>query len=481
MDALIGREAEVEILNDLYDSGSSEMVAIYGRRRVGKTFLVSEVFKGRLTFVHSGLSPIDQVKGTNSRMKAQLRHFRDSLVLQGSEDKSILDSWLDAFFRLELFLQSKDDGSRQVVFLDEIQWMDTPRSCFMTGLEAFWNSWACFRDNIMLIICGSSTSWVLNKVIHNHGGLYGRVTRQIHLMPFDLSQCEQFLESHHMGLSRYDVVQVYMALGGIPYYLRYLDPKLSFPQNMDALFFKDGAPLRDEFDQLFSSAFAKPEAMKKIVRVLEARRRGFTRDEIIQRSGIPEGGDLSKHLKALIESGFITMYIGFGENRNTRLYKLIDPFCLFYLGFKEGDMDSSGWADKTGSPSIAAWRGLAFENVCFNHVPQIKKALGISGVATRESLWSKRGDGEDSGTQIDMIIERKDNIVDICEAKFLSDPFPIDKEYHFVLERRKRLVAENVPKKMTVRNVLICTFGLKKTEYRWDFAAVVTIDDLFER
>lgn len=482
MSEVIGREKEIRILNELYDRGDSEFVAVYGRRRVGKTFLINQTFRGRFTFVHSGLSPVDEDARSDGRMKAQLRHFYDSLVIQGMEPSKPPESWLDAFLMLEMFLQKRDDGSRQLVFIDEIQWMDTPKAFFITGLEAFWNGWACYRDNVMLVICGSSTSWVLDKVINNHGGLYGRVTRRIHLEPFDLRQCELLLDSRHVEMSRYEIAQAYMVLGGIPYYLSYLDPDLSLQQNMDALFFGRKAILRNEFDLLFSSTFARPEIMKSIVRVLGTRSRGFTRMELLERTGALAGGDFSNHLKALIEGGFIIRYEGFGESRKDKLYKLIDPFCLFYLRFidEAGSANLVGWSDCMMTPAAAAWRGLAFENICFSHIPQIKMALGIPGVSTRESLWSKRGDETGEGTQIDLIIERRDDTTDICEAKFLKDEFASSKEYHLILERRKSLVSEHMPRRTTVRNVLITTFGLKKNAYRWDFSAVITLDKLFE-
>lgn len=468
---IVGRIPEIEKLTDLYESDQAELVAVYGRRRVGKTFLVNELFKGRFTFMHSGLSPIEVPTDSLGRKADQLAHFHRSLRAQGAAAETCPSSWLDAFYMLEDLLQVRDDGSRQLVFLDEIQWTDTPKSGFMRGLEAFWNGWACHR-NIIVIVCGSSASWMLDRLINDHGGLYDRVTWQLHLMPFDLSECEEYLLSNGVDVSRYDTVQYYMALGGVPYYLRYVDPKMSFEQNMDALFFRKQSPLRNEFSRLFSSTFSNPGTMEAIVRAVGSLNRGLTRQELSKEAGVPDGGTLTKYLESLEEGGFIMRYTPFGEGRREARYKLIDPFCLFRLTFG----DAASWSKAAGT---AAWRGIAFENVCFNHVPQIKQVLGISGVATRESLWSKRGDEDDEGTQVDLILERADNIVEICEAKFLSEPFSVDKEYHFVLERRKRLVSENVPKKRTVRNILISTYGLERTGYRWDFAAVVTLDDLF--
>ena len=269
---MIGREKEQKKLRDLYESGESEFVAVYGRRRVGKTYLIDETFRGQITFRHAGLSPVstdaDDAAG-NRHMKEQLNHFYQSLLMAGMAERKPPASWLEAFYMLEQFLVEKDDREgRLLIFLDEIQWMDTPKAGFMTGLEAFWNNFACCRHNIMLVVCGSSTSWILDKLVNNHGGLYGRLTYQIDLQPFSLYECEQYFLSKGFSLSRYDIVQAYMTVGGIPYYLNYFEKDQSVSQNIQAIFFDRTAPLRDEFDRLFFSLFTNPEVMKSLVTAL---------------------------------------------------------------------------------------------------------------------------------------------------------------------------------------------------------------------
>lgn len=482
---LVGRETEKAKLNELYESDTPELVAVYGRRRVGKTFLIEEVFSGRISFRHAGLSPIDDRYLTNarkSRMKDQLKHFYRSLTSQGMKKSKTPESWLDAFYMLEDYLQEKDDGtSRQLVFFDEIQWMDTPRSGFMTGFEAFWNGWACRRHNIMVIVCGSSSSWILDQLINNHGGLYGRLTYQIRLQPFSLHECEKYFASRNIVMSRYDIVQSHMMVGGIPYYLKYFDRKLSLPQNIDAMFFAEGAPLQDEYDRLFSSLFANPETMKSIVEAAGSKSMGLTRQEILQKTGIPNSGEFTRYLQSLISGTFIIKYYSFGTSKREEYYKLIDPFCIFYLRFVKGIAAHKNvrWTNLSDSASVTAWKGFAFENVCFNHIRQIKAALGISGVVTNETLWSKKGDAETSGTQIDLIIERKDNVVNMCEIKFYNDEFAVDKDYHFALVRRRNLLLEKVPKRAAIHNTLITTYGLKRNEYYSDFVQTITINDLF--
>ena len=482
---ITGREKEIRELNELYESGSAELIALYGRRRVGKTFLVDEVFGSRISFRHAGLSPIDDRYSSESkrksRMKDQLLHFHRSLIMQGMENRKPPESWLEAFYMLEDFLIKKDDGqSRLLIFLDEIQWLDTPRSGFMTGLEAFWNGWACHRHNIMVIVCGSSSSWILDKLINNHGGLYDRVTYQIYLPPFSLHECEQYFNSRGVVISRYDIVQAYMMVGGIPYYLRYFDRSLSLPQNIDSIFFADNAPLKEEFDRLFSSLFSNPDVMKSIIAALSTKSSGLTRKELLRETGIADSGEFSAYLAALISGSFIIKYCSFGSSKREELYKLADPFCIFYLRFvKENRFRKISWVNLADTGAVTAWRGFAFENVCFNHIKQIKAALGISGVSTSETLWSKRGNEDEKGTQIDLIIERKDNIINLCEIKFTGDEFSVSKDYHFTLVRRKNMLLELVPKKTAVHNTLITTYGLKHTEYAGDFIHTITLENLF--
>ena len=473
---IIGREKEICKLQELYDSNSPELIALYGRRRVGKTYLVDNVFENKIFFRHAGLSPVE-----NNTMKDQLVHFHRSLKLSGWDKDDIPASWLEAFYMLEDLIDSQNDGNgnaRVVLFFDEIQWMDTPRAKFLTGFEAFWNGWACHKNNVMVIVCGSSSSWILDKLINNHGGLYDRVTCEMKLQPFSLKECEQFFESQNVIMSRYDIVQAYMMVGGIPFYLRYFDKALSLAQNVDALFFLNNALLKDEFDRLFISLFVNPDEMQSIVRALFTKSRGMTRKEITEITGIADSGDFSNKLKALISGGFIIKYASFGNGKREDYYKLTDPFCLFYLKFvKKGK--KINWINIEDSNATTVWKGYAFENVCWNHIDQIKDALGIRGVVTEESLWSKRGDDSSDGTQIDLIIDRKDHVINMCEIKFYSDDFSVNKDYHMILERRKRLLKDIIPKKSVVHNTLITTYGLKRNEYYGDFVNIITLEALF--
>ena len=478
---MIGRKAEREILNKLYESGKSEFVAVYGRRRVGKTYLVNETFEGKVTFRHAGLSPIESKNRTSGNtLRQQLQHFYNSLILHGAERGRCPDNWMDAFLMLELFLQERDDGSRQLVFIDELPWLDTPKSGFITALEGFWNTWGASRKNLMLVVCGSATSWMTDKLINNHGGLYGRLTCEMKLRPFTLAECEEYFVSANVMLSRYDIAQAYMITGGIPYYLSYFQHGLSLAQNVDLLFFGASPKLADEFQRLFASVFNNPEMMAAIVRSLSTSSRGCTREEVSKLTGYSTGGTLSNALKALIASDFVVKYVPFGESRRNVHYKLTDSFCMFFIRFveKSDSLNPEFWLSNVSSQRIATWRGFAFENVCFNHIPQIKAALGISGVSTKQSAWSKRDD-DIGGTQVDLIIERKDNVVNMCEIKFYGDAFSVDKQYDMALRHRQSQLAKELSPKTAIHNTLITTFGLKYNEYSGIFSNVITLDALF--
>lgn len=478
---MIGRNKEIKRLKDLYNSNEAELIAVYGRRRVGKTYLINETFKGQFTFRHAGLSPLemDELQG-ESPLRKQLKHFYNSLLLHGMKKSRCPDNWLDAFLMLEMFLQERDKGQRMLLFLDELPWMDTQKSGFITAFEGFWNTWGCFHNNLMVIVCGSATSWITDRLINNHGGLYGRVTCEIKLSPFSLKECEEYFASKRIKISKYDIVQSYMIVGGIPYYLKYFEKGLSLAQNIDQMFFGPNAYLKTEYERLFTSAFNNPEMMKTIVEFLSNKNVGYTRNEIAEGTGITKGGTLSNALKALEASDFAIKYVPFASSKKETHYKLMDPFCIFYLRFiKEQEyLNDAFWQQNVTSQSIVSWRGFAFENVCLNHISQIKDALKIGGVITKQSLWHKKPDDKD-GTQIDLLIERKDNVVNMCEMKYYNKEFSSDKSYHSKIIERQSLLEDLIPRGMVVHSTLVTTYGLKYNEYSGDFDSVITVDDLF--
>ena len=470
---IIGRKSEIAELERIYNDGRPEFVVLYGRRRVGKTFLVNELFRDRTTFSHTALSPAE-LEG-RELLKMQLQNFAHSLVRAGADVPEIPSNWLDAFFILENFLESRTDGGRQVVFIDELPWLDTPRSGFVTAFESFWNGWGAKRDNLMLIVCGSAVSWISDELINGKGGLFDRLTAEIKLQPFTLCECEDFYRSRGISMDRYDIIQSHMIFGGIPYYMNLFSPGKSLAQNVDALLFNGKGKLSTEYDRLFASIFRNPDEAEKVMALLSGKRIGYTREEILKETGISGGGGFSKLLRALEESDFIAKFRYFGEPQKCVRYRITDDFCLFYRHFiaHGGTNDAEYWQHNQNSPSVASWRGFSFENICFRHTPQIKAALGISGVRTETYSWK----GTDS--QIDMLIDRADRLINICECKFSSSDFVIDKEYDRKLrERQSSFVTETKTRKPTLMT-LVTTFGLKRNEYSGRFQNVITADNLF--
>ena len=471
---MTGRIREREELERRYSSTEAEFVVVYGRYGIGKTRLIEETFRDRMTFRHTPLSPLE-LKASGSPMHAQLKHFYLSLRMQGMKKEHIPHDWLEAFFMLEKFLMAKGKEEKQVVFLDELPWLDTPRSGFITALEGFWNNWGCARKNLLLIVCGSANSWIINRLINNHGGLYNRVTYEMNLMPFTLHECREFLSERGAKLSDYDITQAYMIMGGIPYYLGYISGGESLAQNIDRMFFGKGAKLADEFSRLFSSVFDNPDIAMDIVRILNRRSMGYERKDIMEKLKRIDNSNFTKAFNALEASNFIQRYVPFGMKKTQVHYKLIDPFCIFYLRFVENrnTLDEDFWMMNVTSPSISTWRGYAFENVCFNHIAQIKAALGIGGVQTACSQWF--GDG----TQIDLLIERKDNVVNMCEIKFYGTEFSVDKSYYGTLNERQAILSTHLKKKTVIHNTLITTYGLKYSTYSGVFPKTITLEDLF--
>ena len=471
---IIGRAPEKDQLENIFASNQSEFVAICGRRRVGKTFLVREYFEDKMVFQVSGLA--------NGSTQEQLKNFYYTLRRYDSSVTSMPNDWLDAFEMLIGYLQSLTSVERKVVFLDELPWMDTTGANFVSALEHFWNGWASARRDIVLFVCGSATSWMMDKLINNHGGLYGRLTHRIFLQPFTLGEADAFLQSRGVRLSHYETAEAYMILGGIPYYLHLLDSRLSLTQNIDRLLFNPNGELHNEFEALYHSLFCGSESYIKVVECLNERGYGMTRNEIAEISKIKSGKQLSVVLDNLESCGFIRKYTNYGCNERKALYQLIDFFTLFHLRFLR---DSSFrnlqyWSSLQHTPKFYAWAGISFELLAQSHVNQIKQRLGISGVATNVYSWRSRKDEDQRSAQIDMVIERGDNTINLCEMKFSESEYEITKDYDLVLRNKiVRFTTETKSRKST-QLTFITTYGVHRNPYSSQLVQnEVLLDDLF--
>lgn len=481
---IVARKKEQLILNQLLHEPTSQFLAVYGRRRVGKTFLIREYFEDGFAFMHTAVSPMElKEKDEKLLYRIQLDEFAVSLAKYGCQDTTPIKNWFEAFHRLEALLGSKRKTKKKmVVFIDELPWLDTPRSGFLSAFEHFWNGWGSGQHNLLLIVCGSATTWMLDNLINSKGGLYGRTTREMHIHPFSLAETETYFAHRGVTMDRYDIVQTYMMLGGVAYYMSYFKPGRSLAQNVDELFFQESGFLQNEYDRLFTSLFANNAHYRKIVELLSRNRYGMQREAIAEGTDITMGGTLSKMLKALVKSDLVSTYYNFGESKRNLYYKLTDMFCLFYLGFvqKSPSNNRTFWYDNQNSPKLNAWRGLAFEDVCFVHQQQIRNALGISGVHSEIYPWHLPSDGKTKGSQIDMVIERADRVVNLCEMKFTQNEFSIDKTYDAKLRDRLGDFSRMIGKKSNPQLTLVTTYGLKYNMYSNRIQRVVTIDDLFK-
>ncbi|MCK6693902.1 MAG: ATP-binding protein, partial [Thermoanaerobaculia bacterium] len=397
---LIGRIEEKRILENALHSPKAEMVSVIGRRRVGKTFLVKSVYQDKIDFEITGIQ--------HSTRREQLRNFmlQISKYSGGSFPLTEPKDWLEAFYLLSKLLELKKKPGKKVVFLDELPWLATHKSGFLKGLSWFWNSWAT-NQHIVVVICGSAASWMIKNVVHDKGGLHNRITKRIYLKPFDLAETEHFFKAKKLNFDRYQILHLYMAMGGVPHYLDEIEAGKSAAQNIDAICFSENGLLWDEFPKLYASLFENSEAHVKIIRALAGKQKGLTRSEIVQNSRLPEGGGASTVIGELLHSGFISTYQPFGKKKKDTLYRLTDEFSLFYLQFMENNRQEGAgiWQQLSKTQAYITWAGYAFENICLKHIPQIKKTLGISGVYSTASSYFKKGSEEEEGIQFDLLID----------------------------------------------------------------------------
>ena len=468
----VGRVAEQKKLAKAMSSNESEFVAVYGRRRIGKTYLVREFFKGKFLFQHTGIE-----KGN---FKRQLSGFRDSLVDCGYKGCPMPDDWTVAF-RLLKELIERSRQTRKVIFIDEMPWMDTPRSEFVSALEHFWNAWMSARKDVVLVVCGSATSWIINKVIRSRGGLHNRVTETIPLAPFTLAECEAYAVSRGLRLGRSELAELFMVFGGVAYYWRMLEKGKSVAQNVDRLLFAKDGELRGEFDRVFASLFKNDEAYRRIVLALSGKQ-SMTRDELLGKLGDKEGGRWTHRLEELEQCGFIRRYSGWGKKERESTYQLTDNFSLFHLRFIRGESnpDEHFWQHATTLPAISVWRGFAFERLCLEHIRQIKDALGISGVLTKVYSWRHVPDEEyTQGAQIDLVIERADNLVNVCEMKFSAEAYVITKRYAAELATKIGTFRDVEKIRKGIHLTFITAAGLLRNSHSGIVQSEVTLDDLF--
>jgi len=480
MGQIIGRLVEQKILSQKRNSSKAELIAVLGRRRVGKTYLIRNYFEKEIVFELTGMH--------DASLQVQLQNF--TIAMQKATRSPILapvpSNWLEAFTILDSFIGTLPTTQPAVIFLDEFPWLHTHRSNFLQAFDHWWNSSASRNGHIKVVICGSAASWMIDKVVEAKGGLHNRVTQTIRLLPFTLAETEAYLKSEGIALDRYKILQLYMAMGGIPHYLQHIKTGESPAQIIDRLFFTKDGPMLKEFSLLFESLFDHSSQHETVIRALAKKGIGLTRQEIIDETGLSSGGSMSRILKELEESGFITAYIPFKKTINESIYKLSDEYSLFYLKFVDGvkPTGEETWLSQFNTPSYTSWSGFAFESVCQKHTSQIKAAINIgAGIRTGVSAWRHfppRG-SKMKGAQIDLLLDRNDGIINLCEMKFSKDEFVIDKSYADELNNKVSVFQKETKTKSTIFPTMITTYGVKKNNYYSGLIQnEVTMDDLFK-
>lgn len=470
---IIGRERELGILRDAFDSPEAELIAVYGRRRIGKTFLIKEFFDGEFDFYATGIY--------QGKQKEELIAFTDAFRNRADFQVGNITDWMGAFYALREFLSGLKK-KKIVVFLDELPWFDVPPGRFLKAFEWFWNSWGSTRKGLKLIVCGSATSWMTNKFISSKGGLFNRITRRIHLSQFNLYESKLLL--NHNGIDWPDgkILETYMVFGGVPYYLNMIDRRLSLDANVDKLFFSEDAPLTNEYEFIVKSLFRDADYYMGILAALAEKNMGSTRKEIVEKARITDNGFLSKALKNLIDCGFIRRYSFFGKKEKDMIYQLTDLFMLFHKRFvaRYNGKDDTFWRNMIDNPRRRSWSGIAFEQVSLLHLSQIKAKLGISGVLTDTGGWFFQGNEETPGCQIDMVISRRDKVINICEMKYSTSEFAITKKYAGELQQKVETFREITKTRHALHLTMITPDGLKTNSYSYIPTNTITLFDLMK-
>lgn len=477
MKNLIGRTKEQELLKDAFDSGSPELIAIFGRRRVGKTYLIRKYFNDKIQFQFVG------TKGAS--LSSQLEQFGSALSNAAGNSKShrAPESWSEAFMQLSSFLMQELPAKRCVIFLDEFPWLNTPKSGFLQAFGYWWNSWADNQDNLVVIICGSAASWMIKNIVNNKGGLHNRITRKIRLLPFNLKETEEFLLAKNINMTRFQLLQIYMVMGGVPHYLKEIRKGESPAQAINRICFTKDGFFSAEFHNLYHSPFEDTSRHLSIIRALVASNSGLTRKSIIDKTGLPSGGSVTLLFDELIESGFITPWQPYDKKSRDIIYKLSDEFTHFYLKFMENNRGSGEniWETISNEESWKSWSSIAFERVCLKHIPQIKLSLGIRSIYTEEATWHFRPK-TGKGAQIDLLFDRKDFVINLCEIKFSKSEFSITKAYGEQLENKKEVFKKQTNTKKALFLTFVTTFGLADNQYSKRLVQnSVTMDALFEK
>lgn len=473
MEKIVGRIEEQKSLLSLKNSPKAEFVALYGRRRVGKTFLINQLFGSNFAFKMTGV--------LDGSLKDQLAAFSDSMDDFGYDMEEKPKDWMDAFKLLKKALKPRvESGAPCIIFLDELPAMDAKKSGIAKAVGYFWNSWASLFSNVTLIVCGSATSWMITNIVDSKGGLHDRITQEIHVRPFCLKETEEYFNENGFQWNRDIVLQAYMAFGGIPYYLSLLSPRESFAQNIDRLFFGPDEKMRREFKRLFATLYNHPEGYIEIVKKLCESKHGATRQELAESLKVSNNAFLGKKLDDLVHCDLLRK-ISVREKKikkNDFVFQLADFFCIFWLTFiQKAELENNYWQHHINTPEINTWMGLSFERICMSHIQQIKKALRIDGISTINYAW--RSKSSTPGAQINLVIERADKIVNLCEIKYSQTPYSIAKDEYQKLLNRREAFSKETGLRHSPWITMIVSESLSQGMYSDIAQGIITKDELF--
>jgi hypothetical protein len=329
---------------------------------------------------------------------------------------------------------------------------------------------------------------MLEKIVYAKGGLHNRITNSIPLLPFNLKEVEEYLEYQGHKLNREQILQLYMVTGGIPHYLKAIKKSYSITQNINALCFQKNGLLFDEFDKLFYSLYEFPELYINIIRAIGKKANGLSRDDLIVSTKSSDGGYLNLMLKSLEEAGFISSFLPLGHTRRGIHYRLIDEYVLFYINWIEPlhrktriTTTTSYWTKVIHTAYWYTWAGYAFESVCWKHIDAIKGALGLDSIHVNWSDWRYIPEKSKKGAQIDLVLDRDDDCITLCEIKHTEKNFVITKSYSKEIESKQEIFVEQTRTKKQIQWCFITSNGIAKNEY---FKTLVNqevgLEDLFK-
>ncbi|MDN3506935.1 MAG: ATP-binding protein [Simkaniaceae bacterium] len=463
---IFGRKEEIASFRSILSSKEAEFLALYGRRRVGKTFLVREFFSNKGMYVEiTGQKDGELHQQLENFSRQFSKGFYDNIPLQPPK------SWKEAFSLLTTHIQKIPKRQKCILFFDELPWLAGRKSGFMQALDFYWNRYWSSSKNLIVIVCGSAASWMLDHLVNAKGGLHNRLTKTILLKPFNLTESSEYLKHRHVNLNTKQFCDIYMTCGGIPYYLKQIEKGKSATQNINRLCFQKDGLLYNEFDRIFPALFNHSEQHFSIIKAIASASSGISREDLLKKTKMASGGTFRKRLHELEAAGFIQAYCPYGFKRKSQFYRLIDEYVLFYLHWiypiklKGIEQGKTYWQTKAKTPSVLSWAGYAFEMICLKHVDEIRKSLGLEGIHIEIGSYRyvPKTKSKERGVQIDLLFDREDGVITLCEIKYSQKKLVFDKSMAKQLAEKIDRFEKHFSTTKSVSLAMITMHGIKPT------------------